>query len=393
MNKSTLLAWMLAITILPLTAQSTLEDVLRSVESNNPRLATERQFWEAEKTGVNVGLSLPNPTVAGEYLIGSPATAGEQIDFSVLQGFDLPVAYRKRRELAAARAGLSVSSVATRRQEILLETKLVCLNMTYRFQLNQRYERRRQTLTALQQDFRQRLESGEGNILDVNKVGLQLLELRQRRGENDLQIQQLQIQLTRLNGGEQIDYRDTLYPPVPEIEDFTQTEQTFEATDPQRKNLEQQRVIADRQLEVSRLYRLPSFEAGYRYQGILGQRFNGVHVGVTLPLWEQKNRTETRQSEVLLADLELASYVNEHYAELRELYERQALLSQSLDEYRQALLSVDNERLLNKALRLGEITVVEYFLETSLYQNARLHILRLEYEYRMAVAELRRGLL
>ncbi len=95
--------------VLPLTAQSSLEAVLDAVENNNLVLSTERQFWDAEKNRVRIGLTLPNPTVEGEYLIGSPETAGNQIDISALQAFELPVAYKRQRELATSRAGLSVS--------------------------------------------------------------------------------------------------------------------------------------------------------------------------------------------------------------------------------------------------------------------------------------------
>jgi outer membrane protein TolC len=388
MNKLIFLIPLMVSLVLPLTAQSSLEAVLDAVENNNLLLSTERQFWDAEKNRVRIGLTLPNPTVEGEYLIGSPETAGNQIDISALQAFELPVAYKRQRELAAARAGLSVSEVATRRQEVLLETKLTCLELTYFFQLNLQYDRRRKKLAAIQEDFRRKLETGEGNILDVNKVGLQLLELRQRKQANDLQIQQLGIRLTELNGGQPIAYRDSLYPPLPDILEFTQIEQASKITAPQMQTLKQRGAIAEKQLEVSKLYRLPSFEAGYRYQSILGQRFNGIHLGVKLPLWEQKYRTETRQAQVLLADLELARFANEHYNEIKELYDRQAMLNQSLEEYRQAIRLVDNGRLLDKALRLGEITTVEYFLETSLYENARLHALQLEYEYQAAIAEL-----
>jgi hypothetical protein len=50
--------------------------------------------------------------------------------------------------------------------------------------------------------------------------------------------------------------------------------------------------------------------------------------------------------------------------------------------------SISNKALLDKALRLGEITVIEYFLETSFYQNAVLHFLKTEHEYHGAVAEM-----
>lgn len=133
---------------------------------------------------------------------------------------------------------------------------------------------------------------------------------------------------------------------------------------------------------------MAKFEAGYHYQGILGQRFNGIHAGVTLPFWEQKYRKEAQQSQVLFADLQLQSHLNQHFFEIKELYDRQAALRKSLDEYQVAISSVSNTALLDKALRLGEITVIEYFLETSFYQNALLHFLKTEHEYYAAVAEL-----
>jgi outer membrane protein, heavy metal efflux system len=69
-------------------------------------------------------------------------------------------------------------------------------------------------------------------------------------------------------------------------------------------------------------------------------------------------------------------------------HERQAVLRKSLDDYLAAISSVSNVALLDKALRLGEISVIEYFLETIFYQNATLHFLKTEHEYQVAVAEL-----
>ena len=109
---------------------------------------------------------------------------------------------------------------------------------------------------------------------------------------------------------------------------------------------------------------------------------------MTLPIWEQKYRAEAQRAQLLFADLQLQSHQNEHYFEVKELYERQAALKKSLDEYRSAIASVSNVALLNNALRLGEITAMEYFLETSFYQNALLHFLKTEHEYHVALAEL-----
>lgn len=369
-------------------AQSSLETVLASIEKNNPALAADRQFWEAKKLEYRTGLTLPNPTVQGQYLIGSPSTAGNQTDFFAVQPFDFPTVYKKRRDLAALQGAASTPATAARRREVLLEAKLLCLEMIYRNKLAAQHERRKTSLEKLRGDFQSKLDRGDGNILDLNKTRLQILETNQLQAENALALQSLQTHLAALNGGEAVVFRDTIYPPLPEIAAFEVLEKEIEAADPVRQTLEQEKRVAEKQSELAKAWRLPKFEAGYHYQGILGQRFNGLHAGVTLPIWEQKHRSQQAQAQVSFADLQIQTHRNGRFFETKARHERQAALKKSLDEYRTALASASNSALLDKALRLGEITTIEYFLETSFYQNALLHFLKTEQEYQVAVAEL-----
>ena len=311
--------------------QSNIETVLTSVEKNNKSLVANRQFWEAQKLEYKTGLTLPNPTVQGQYLFGSPAAAGDQTDIFIVQPFDFPTTYRKQRELATEQGAVSTSEIAARRQEVLLEAKLVCLEMVYRNKLKAQYDRRKLDLEKLRGNFQTKLDQGDGNILDVNKTRLQLLEINQLQAENTIELQKLQMHLAELNGGEAVVFRDTIYPPLPEIATFEQVEKKYEAADPLRQTLQQEKRIAERQLELAKIWRLPKFEAGYHYQSILGQRFNGIHAGISLPIWEQKYRKEVQQAQVLFADLKLQSHLNEHFFEIKETYERQALLKKSLE--------------------------------------------------------------
>ncbi|MFN5236575.1 MAG: hypothetical protein ACK5FV_05340 [Bacteroidota bacterium] len=72
----------------------------------------------------------------------------------------------------------------------------------------------------------------------------------------------MQTHLLELNGGEIVVFTDTIYPPFPEIATFEQVEKEYEAADPLRQTLEQERRIAEKQLELSKAWRLPKFEAG-----------------------------------------------------------------------------------------------------------------------------------
>lgn len=370
--------------------QSSIETVLLSVEKNNHSLAADRQFWEAKKLEHKTGLTLPNPTVQGQYLFGSPVAAGDQTDFFAVQPFDFPTTYKKRRELAAVQGALSTSSIAAQRLDVLFEAKSVCLEMIYRNKLKAQLEQRKTDLEKLRADFQTKLDKGDGNILDVNKTKLQLLEINQLQQESAIELRRLQTHLVELNGGEAIVFSEDNYPSLPEIAPFETVEQEYEAADPARQSLEQEKRIAEKQVALSNTWLLPKFELGYHYQGILGQRFNGIHAGVTLPIWEQKNRVQAQQAQVLFADLNLKSHLNEHFFEIKELYERQASLKKSMDEFQTALASASNTALLDKALRLGEISTIEYFLEMSFYQNAVWHLLKTEWEYHAAVAEMMR---
>lgn len=374
-------------------AQSTLDKVLFAVEKNNLSLAAGRQYWEAQKLEYQTGLSLPNPTLQGQYLFGSPATAGDQTDFFAVQSFDFPTTYQSRREFAAAQGAVSVSQINTLRMEVLLEAKRTCLEMVYRNRLSVQYGDRKTQLERLLTDFQQKLDKGDGNLLDVNKTKLQLLDINLWQQENAVEMQKLHAHLTELNGGEAVVFVDTVYPPLPEIGTFEEVEAAYEAVDPLRKTFEQEKRIAEKGLDIVKAWRLPRFEAGYHYQGILGQRFNGPHLGVTLPLWEQKYRAEAQQAQVLFADLQLQNHLNEHFYEIKELYARQEMLRKSIEAYRDALSASSNMILLDKALRLGEISTIEYFLESSFYQNALLHVLKTEWDYQVAVAELMQYLL
>lgn len=120
----------------------------------------------------------------------------------------------------------------------------------------------------------------------------------------------------------------------------------------------------------------------------MGQRFNGIHASMTLPIWEQKHRIQQQQGQVVFAELNLQSHTNEHILNIKEKYQRHEKLGKLLNDYRLAISSANNSSLLNKAFQLGEITMLEYFLENSIYQNVIQHFLKTEYNYQVEKAKL-----
>ncbi len=370
------------------TAQSNIDTVLASIAKNNKTIQANFQYWEAQNLQYKTGLSLPNPTAELDYLIGSPANAGNQTDFTIAQSFDFPTAYIKKNQLSKQQIAQTEFQLTATRQDILLEAKKVCLELIYRNKLQARLQQQKQNTEKLLSDFKTKLEKGDGNILDVNKAQLQLIEVKKEYQENLSAIEQLTTKLTQLNGGIAILFSDTVYPELQILPPFKQLEPEYESNDPLRKILEQEKVISQKQVEVNKSLWLPKIEAGYHYQGILGQKFNGVHTGISIPLWENRNTVKMEKSKLLFVDLQLQDHLNEHYHMIKQLYSRYENLKISLEEYQTTFTSVNSIALLNKALSLGQISTIGYFMEANYYVNAYNNYLQTEMEYYAVIAEL-----
>lgn len=369
-------------------AQSKIDSVIASVLKNNKTIQADVQYWESRKLQYKTGLSPENPQVEYDYLIGSPSNAGSQTEITASQSFDFPSAYKKRKQLSNQQVSQAEQHLISKRQTVLMEAKSVCIELVYRNKLLKELLQRKINGEALLKNFETKLDKGDGNILDVNKARLQMISINNEYQENISSINQLNDELFALNGGLPIEFFDTVYFEIPQIPSFESLEAQYEAADPYRNILEQEKLIAQKEVELSRALSYPKFEAGYHYQGILGQKYNGFHTGITIPLWENRNKVNTQKSKLLYADLELRKHKNEHYYEIKQLYEKYGNLKISVNEYQNAFLNLNSTYLLNKSLSSGHISAIEYFMEMNYYATALNNYLKIEREYYQTIAEL-----
>ena len=76
------------------------------------------------------------------------------------------------------------------------------------------------------------------------------------------------------------------------------------------------------------------------------------------------------------------------YSSLQILYKRTLGLKRTADIYREAFKDSNNGALLKKALDAGQISMVQYILEMSLYYNTITQALEAERDYQKAYAKL-----
>jgi hypothetical protein len=377
-----------ALLTVPVYAQSTMESVLASIEANNKTLQAGKRYMEAMRLEHRTRLNPNNPIVDVEYLRGSPGLAGDQTDITLIQSIDFPTVYGKRRSVANQKIEQNEIEWNATRQRILTQAKLVCIELIYRNKLGLELRTR---LDAAQKGLagqNRLMEAGDGTILDQMKARLHLIQIQTKVAENESTIFELNQKLSEFNGGVPIFFTEVLYPSLPEVPDVETLNAEINAKDPRRNGLVMSVEISRMETDLQKSMSLPSFEVGYRYQGFLGQDFHGVQFGMTIPLWENRNKVQSRQAHTSLRVSELDEYLNRLSTEITSKYTKQEQLRHRLSEYEALFATMNHGDLLAKALSLGEISVIDYYKELISVYEAKDALLSTERDYHITIAEL-----
>lgn len=379
--------------IQPVIAQSDVDSVVKQVERNSKSIQSNKKYWDAKRAEYKTGLTPYDPQVEYDYMWGSPVGAGNQRDFSITQRLDFPAAYKRKKELSGQQIAQTQLQQQVYRQDILLEAKLLTLQVIYLNKKGAELNRRLINTQNLVKDYQKKLDKGDVIILDVNKAKLQLLNIHSEVKLNENEKQVILTKILELNGGIPLNIADTLYPVLPAIPDFETLDSAIEANDPILKIYEQEKSIWEKQIALQKAMNLPKIETGYHSQGILGQSYRGFHAGIVIPFWENKNRLKATRSNLDYATSAAESHILEHRLENKQYYEQLDVRKRMIQEYKELLSTLNNTVLLNKALALGQITIIQYFYDESFYFTAFDRYSQAEWEYQQAVAKLYKFLL
>lgn len=371
-----------------LFSQENIEKVVAEIEKNNTTLQALRQNTEAEKMGNKTGIYLSNPEVEFNYLWGSPSVIGNRTDFSVKQSFDFPTAYRYRNQISTLRNEQAELEYEKQRREILMQARKVCVDLTYNNALRKELTSRLENAAKIAESYRAKFRLGEANILEFNKTQLVLLNLTKEMETFQIEGKELASQLALLNGGSAIEFADSDFQSLVIPDDFDQWYANAEQANPVLQWLKQEIEVLQKQEKLNQAQSLPKLQAGYMSERVVGQQFQGLTVGISIPLWENKNTVKYAQAQAEAAQSLQADQKLHFYNSLKSLYSKAAGLQKSLVDYRQKLQSCNNSQLVLKALDKGEISMIEYLFELSVYYESVNQLIETERNLHRTWAEL-----
>ena len=370
-------------------AQSSIDQVLRSIETNNKSLQANTKMTDAQKLEAQTGKFLANPSVEWEQMWGNRNNPGSEYTLTVKQSLDFPTTYSNKNKLANLKANTIGFQSAAYRQQLLLNAKQTCIEIIYLRKQKSLLDERlanAETMIAL---YKKRFESGDANQLELNKIQLELLNAQNQSRLNKAALTAAEEQLRNLNGGKPITFDATDYPAGEELINFDQLQAAFMDADPNLKSLTGNQEIANREVKLSRSLTLPKFDVGYKRNAASDHvASNGFMVGVSIPLFENKNTVKKAKAQAEFATASLEDNRLNLKTNLQQLYQQAEALQISRADYAKVLEQQRNIELLNKALNAGQLSVIDYFTELSTIYDSHQSYLDVEKEYHSILAQL-----
>ena len=172
------------------------------------------------------------------------------------------------------------------------------------------------------------------------------------------------------------------------VSDFEEWYLSAEQKNPLLQYVKQQIEVSRKEVKLNKAMRFPKFSAGYSLEKTLGQKYQGANIGISIPLWENKNRVKQAKAGVIAAQTREQESKQQFYNRLQNLYMRANGLQQTAAGYRKSLQSLNNTDLLMKALDVGEINLLNYIVEIGLYYDTVNQTLAAERDFEKALADL-----
>jgi len=369
-------------------AQQGFASILDEIEKNSTSLHALKKHAEAEQLSSRTGIFLQNPEVGFNYLWGSPTAIGNRTDFNVTQSFDFPSAYKYKSNISDLLMSQSELEYQYERINLLYEARLICIELVYYNALLEENRIRLDYAENIAEAVAKMYEEGGISILDHNKAQLNLANAANDHAMLQAEANNLLAELARLNGGREISMDLQQYPPVLLPTDFDIWYKEAEQKNPLLQYMNREVEISENEEKLSRAMSLPKFSAGYMSEKVVGEKYQGLSVGMSIPLWENKNtvkaaRAQTAANMAMASDSQL-----QLYSMLKNQYRKALDLKQISEAYSASLIASNTTDLLKQAYDLGQISLIEYLVEVQFYYETMVKALNTRREMQRAVAEI-----
>ena len=320
----------------------------------------------------------------------------------ISQSFDFPTLYATRGKMNRLKTNALDAQATAFRQQILLQAKEVMPGHHHAATPASPARRTVKECGGAVGHVHPTFGNGRCQCTGTNKINLELLNVRTEARMNQTALNNKLKELLVLNGNQPFTPGRpmpgvtpnaqalglTEYPAVPLPTDFRPLADELLASDPTLQSLQGESSAARKQISASKQGWLPKLELGYRRNTESGHPLNGVVVGFSFPLFENRNKVKIAKTQALNIDYQKENAALQASSALWQLYEEAKNLHASMEEYERTFHQQQDLSLLKQALMGGQISMIEYFVEISVVYQSKTNLLQLENQYQKAMAQI-----
>lgn len=365
----------------------TIDDVLRSIEENNKTLQAQRQATQAGKMEIQTRNNLEDPSVEYSPFFAKGVDGMASSELVVTQGFDFPTLYAARRQSGKLQQEVLEHQQQAARREVLLTAKNLCLDLIRLNQENALLTERKRNSDELLKLFEERFEKGDAGILEVNKIKMEQMSIQTEVAQNNAAHRTALQQLLAMNGNLPLEFSADTYPQVEPINDYNTLYNEVMTTNAGLLEADAAVRAATKEVNVNKQSWLPKIEVGYRRNTSVGEKSNGFLVGGSLSLFSNRKKTKIARAQALSAQLQLDDARLQTEAQVQSRFNEMQQLREAMQAYDVTLMH-KTLRLLNDAVKAGQLSVIDFYVEAeNVYKNLQAYI-ALENQYQKLMASI-----
>ncbi|AVR46534.1 TolC family protein [Christiangramia fulva] len=357
-----------------------MDGILQQISRNNRQLKAYQSYMASQNLGNKSENNLQDPQVSAFYLPFGEHQTGDYSEYQVSQQFEFPTVYGARSKRIEKQKELLELEYETVRQEVLLNAKKQLLELQTLQKRKELEEKRVEQAKQVYDQIQRLFDAEQIGILELNKAKVAWLQEQFELDQVNIRIRNTLLEVQKLNGGNSIEAEPVQFFTDPELAEMQTLWEEKLSADAEIQQLKARENLAQQLVKLEKNKILPDLSIGYNYQGVNSSNYSGFLGGLSIPLWNSKNKVKAAEANLQYNQANTGAETAELYTRFQENYQQYQLLKRKYEEYQETFKDLNSEELLFKAYELGEFSFLDYYHEVEFYRQAYNNMLEMEKE-------------
>lgn len=357
----------------------TLDQIALEILSESPEYKVKSLSFEKDSLQWKTSYNLPDPEIGGEYLF-APESSDNRWAADLNWGLEWPGVYDARKKEAQERIEAARKNLEAERIDRLVEIKQSLLDYIL---THKKLEILDHTIIDLDSIYilaQQYVEKGIITALDLYKVKLEYANVKGARTSVLNEQGDAVSALSRFYGKDCQDLLNVMDCEFPDIYIPSGDElKQYIENSPQIESLSADTKVAEMSKKVASRESLPSLSVGYKHAFEEDTHFNGILLGISLPIFSSKGKHKAAQAAIVESEIKANALESELNSSAEQSLRQLTVLKNQINEIEPLVVTTDYHTMLLKAYESRVISLLDYLSERNYFNNALLELLGLKH--------------